>query len=363
MNAVDIIRVPLGRPEFVDYSKVPLGTDIVYGTYSENINYHHITLEDGTPATMIYHWGEGFPGVRLGSYDEYKSHWDSDMSVLNKMQVKLGSLSDDVRLIRAQITMFRRCHYAFPDSIAWILENIGELRHVLSRPVGCALPWWPRTELEHVGKMIETQINLCRWLNGEEVDPGQPPESAEQLRQFYEWLGERTELKELYVERLLWLPNKLLFEIDKRIDELTGTMPDTDLIRKPRENKYGAVHDCWHLYFRVFEIYLRSVGGGSWRAGMPPEGESAKAIFAAKKSYLFALDFWLRGVPLEQAQEECPSESETITKTYALLKESNPTKRWLAGCLWKVLKSRESGVRSDEYDRHPEKVPSEWLRQ
>jgi len=42
---------------------------------------------------------------------------------------------------------------------------------------------------------METQINLCRWLNGEEVDPGQPPESAEQLRQFYEWLGERSELR------------------------------------------------------------------------------------------------------------------------------------------------------------------------
>ncbi|MBM3236295.1 hypothetical protein FJZ31_08360 [Candidatus Poribacteria bacterium] len=34
MNTVDIIKVPLGRPEFVAYSKVPLGTDIVYGTYT-----------------------------------------------------------------------------------------------------------------------------------------------------------------------------------------------------------------------------------------------------------------------------------------------------------------------------------------
>ncbi len=355
--------ISLGRPEFVDYSKVPLGTDIVYGTYSENVNYYHITLEDGTPATMIYHWPSIW-GDRFDSYDAYKIHWDNDISVLNAMQLKLGGLSDDVRLIRAQIAMFRRCHYNFPNSIFWILDGIGNLSPVLSYPVGCALPWWPRTEVHHLSKIMETEINLCRWLNEEGVEPGQPPESAEQLRQFYEWLGERTELKELYVRRQLPMAGKDLSAIETRIDELTGTTPDTDPIRKESSrNRYGAVRDCWHLTFRVLEIYLRSVGGGRWRAGLPPQGESAKAVFEEKKSSLLALDLWLRDLPLEREQEECPSESATIARTYALLKKSSPTKRWLTGCLWKTLKSGDSYAKSDEYDRHPEKVPSEWLAQ
>jgi len=353
--------ISLGRPKFVDYSKVPLGTDIVYGTYSENVNYYHISLEGCTPATMIYHWPSIW-GDRFDSYDAYRSRWDKDVTALNAMQLKLGRLPDDVRLIRAQIAMFRRCHYNFPDSVLWILEGIGSLSPVLSHPVGCALPWWPRTEVHRLAKMMETKLNLCRWLNGESVDPGQPPESAEQLGQFYAWLGERTELKEHYVRRLLWMAGKDLSAIEARIDELTGTTPETDLIRKESSrNRYGAVEDCWHLTFRVLEIYLRSVGGGRWRAGLPPPGESAKAVFKARESSLLALDLWLRDLTVEKAREECLSESTAIARTYALLQKSSPVKRWLAGCLWKTLKSGDSYAKSDEYDRHPEKVPSEWL--
>lgn len=128
----------MGRPEFVEYAKVEIGTDIVHGDYQENVNHHSVTLEDGSPGTMVYHW----PFVKWGepptcTYEDHQKRWDDEILHLNEMQRALGPLSDDIRLIRAQIAMFRRCHYTFPDSILWICEGIGNLCPVLERPVGC----------------------------------------------------------------------------------------------------------------------------------------------------------------------------------------------------------------------------------
>jgi hypothetical protein len=209
--------------------------------------------------------------------------------------------------------------------------------------------------------MIETQINLRRWLNGKNVEPGQPSSSAEQLRNFYSWLGDRTELKELYVRRLLWLDDKTTAQIDNEIDELTGTTRKTDPLRKTRRSKYGPVMDCWHLTFRVLEINLRSIGAGGWRMGMEPEGASAKAMSGARKSYLVALDAYLGNVSLTEAREKNPEHADRIAEVYGLLKAPDETKRWLTGCLWKKLKSGDHMAGSDEYDRDQESAPSNWL--
>jgi len=50
--------------------------------------------------------------------------WDSEIHLVNKMQGRLGKLTADQRLIRAQMAEFCRLHPLFPRSIEILCKEI-----------------------------------------------------------------------------------------------------------------------------------------------------------------------------------------------------------------------------------------------
>jgi hypothetical protein len=104
--------------------------------------------------------------------------WDGEIRSLNEMQSRLGDLTDDQRLIRAQMAEFCRESPLFPESVAVLCEETGEGR--FSRPLrmGCE----GRRLLDSLGYSVPPdQVpgllsgytrSLRRWL--EKSDPSTP---------------------------------------------------------------------------------------------------------------------------------------------------------------------------------------------
>lgn len=100
---------------FVPYGHVPLGFEMV--------------IEKKEVKSWNLWWN-----IRLT--DDPKA-WDSEVDRINELQDSLGRLTENQRLIRAQMAEFCRLHPLFPQSIECLCAEIGD--EYLSRPlkIGC----------------------------------------------------------------------------------------------------------------------------------------------------------------------------------------------------------------------------------
>ena len=184
--------------KFFPYEYVPAGFEIV------------IDLGSGAE---YGHQGEIVPGSKGGIWNlwwnitlsDNPQTWDNEVKAINRMQTRISNLTDDHRLIRAQMAEFCRFHPFFPQSIDILCEEIGTGCFTKLIRFGCE----GRALLETLGfqdpQTLDDQLReslagylqaLNRWL--EQSSPQNPADYM-----VSGFLGQPTDNKISFVEKLV----------------------------------------------------------------------------------------------------------------------------------------------------------------
>jgi len=156
--------------------------------------------------------------------------WDDEVKYINKMQMKLGPLSESIRQVRAHIASLVPCDSGFPVTVDELLNAIG--RGKLDEPsfrngCWCTGMWWEQktTQPSHIESMRTIHAVLTGYLagKGKEEFVKRYPHAADFINHSYEWLGPVAELSE--VQKLMM--DRMLLTIDffTKSSDTTDTGP------------------------------------------------------------------------------------------------------------------------------------------
>ena len=332
-----------------------------------------------------------------------ESGWDAEVKTINKMQTRLGLLSEDIRKIRAHVGSLVPCDTSFPVTVDELLRAVG--RGKLEEPAlhnGCWNPLkWDRPRHGDQPRQAESmqviEQVLRRYLAGEPSDAliADLPHAAGFIRRTYDWLGPRqnfTEIQRLLVEKML-----LQFDfytrrnpdregvtrdacqeggrgaqLDARIASLGGFPSNWEEPAEPGKeelrnlwgridgNIYGGLCDCHHSSFRWIESWICGIGA-SKILPIPTrkKGTERERLGRLLFGYVLALDKWLLGVPMQFLLFDLGhvdlgfDPKNEILRVYAYLgEERTPVKEWLVACLWYTLMFNRIGGNPAGLMRH-----------
>lgn len=170
-------------------------------------------------------------------------------------------------------------------------------------------------------------------------------------------LGERTRLKELYVERLsLCIRFHLdhcpppgtaqhlshgaaVAAVETRVRELD---PDGKiLVHAFGFEGDGTLNICHHKVFRRYDIIISSIGAGGWRAAMPRYAAGGSDLADVVERYVGPIEQWLAGAPASAGSLTDP----LATAIASRLGEPDPAKAFLASLLCSLLRSQQHAAR------------------
>jgi hypothetical protein len=287
--------------------------------------------------------------------------------------------------------------------------------------------WWQTrtTQPRQMESMAVIRDTLTDYLDGvaEEEVIEKRPYAAGFVRRTYQWFGPRSgfsDLQVLMVQRMLLVfgfstqttmtcagvngalwesTNRQLHdrggrgeEIDREIARLAGLpmlypefspeyQATVDSIQDESKRRLYAIcgaiahglHgscDCHHSAFRWIENWIHAIGTGEWTVPTRKKGTERDRLGALFAGYSIALDKWLLGVPMQFLLLDLGhldlgfDPKNEILRVYAHLgDERDPTKEWLAGCLWsqiyrhairfeQMARARPLGVRAGEWMSH-----------
>lgn len=169
-----------------------------------------------------------------------------------------------------------------------------------------------------------------------------------------DYLGERNEVKELLVQRLLyamgWIvdhfpwgstwhkaQNAGIEVIERRLQELGA---DPKIIERLRWHEVdGRLQPCSHKLVRRIDILVSSIGAEKWRGRIPMRGTDGLELSRVLDAHLEPIAAWLRDDGSALAEEEPGA---TILRD---LGEPDPAKRFLARLLHSLLTSQQIEAR------------------
>jgi len=289
--------------------------------------------------------------------------WDNEINLLNKMQSRLGKLTVDQRLIRAQMAEFCRVCPLFPRSIDILCNEIGEERFSKPLKIGCegrdlldSLGYHDQASLNKQQKetLTEHLKSLEKWL-----EKGQAETATES--KVFGFLGQPTDNKVAAVEKLVHIVNsgepsvssfrKLTEDVCKETQKEPVTVtrerykgrPFNCFRCLPEDASITKCHCCYSMFldacilcagtsgeersmldeFRRFveeNILLYSVAINSWL-----KEESLKHITWLKNARYISKD----------------SASRIAERVHSSLGEKNEAKEWLVACLLKTVKDNQ----------------------
>ena len=174
-------------------------------------------------------------------------------------------------------------------------------------------------------------------------------------RRVADLLGERTALKELYVERFClllerWLQNPhgwddpqlvahraAVIEIEAAIRART---PEEGILRAMRMDGDGRLQPCNHKAFRRYDVILSSIGQGQWRGAMPERGTDGFERASVVAKHLDPIEAWI-AEGAEAHMEGAPGD--TIIRS---LGQPDDSKRFLASLLVSLLGAQGMAARN-----------------
>jgi len=326
-------------PRLVAYPYVPPGFEMV------------LSEEDG--ATLLSPGsGGGCWGLWFNvSLSDDPASWDDEVQRLNQLQVTLPALSDDQRLVRAQMAELCRYHSLFPGSVEKIIRNVGAEKLLDAGNLGCEGRGLLRTLGLQTEKLRAEQgrsvaLNASRALRkalrGDE--PVSPLEKKHSLLVKQMGSGSRGTVS--------WLA-----------DVLARGEPETRSFRELCSAHGRRACEDAPPTGRPFHCFRCEQGSGQCCfsqqtdaallciSGMETE-EAGKLFRRFSEEYVLAycdaLNSWLADRPpvnpwadvdaLYVDEEEAQAIAEETAET---LGEKTPLKVWLAGCLLKTLKSNQ----------------------
>ncbi len=307
--------------------------------------------------------------------------WDDEIKLVNERQSKLGELSMDHRLVRAQMAEFCRVNPLFPHSIDLLCEEIGTGR--FSRPVslGCegrgllkTLGYHtPQSTNERRKETLAGYVqSLNRWLA-----PGNPQSLLES--KVFGFLGQPTDVKYDLVQKLLSAvdPNGVSISSLKKLSEEMCKETQGESLAggagRPlncfqcdgcSERESGPVCEC--CYGMLMDAVVLCIG--TFNEARSVSEEFSRFTQENILAYCLAINAWLRAVPVEPVTSLTTMRyiaddvaRQLAPRVHASLGEKDEVKEWLAACLLKTIKDNQRWHRGVELiDRFPQ--ATSWFR-
>jgi len=343
---------------FVAYKYVPLGFEIVIENADVEMGkiwnlWHNVKLTDDPES------------------------WDSEINHINAIQGRLGRLTLDQRLMRAQIAEFCRACPLFPRSVDILCEEIGSDRFSKPMKIGCE----GRGLLDFLGYHSQASLNeqqketlsdyggsLKKWLRH-----GQPMTSTE--FRVFGFLGQQTDSKVASVEKLVHVvdsgePSVSSF---RKLAEDVCRESQNDSVTLTCERYRGRPFNCFEClpkdasmtrcqcwYSMFLDACLLCAGTSGEERSMVDEFR--RFIEENVLAYSVAINSWLNETPAKHRKwlrgaryVSTDSASRIAERVHFSLGEKNETKEWLAACLLKTIKDNQRWhERTELLDDFPE---------
>jgi len=302
--------------------------------------------------------------------------WDIEIKSINKMQGKLGELSMDQRLIRAQMAEFCRLHPLFPQSIDILSREISEDRFRKPAKIGCegrglldSLGYYDHGSLNEQRKETLTQYvkSLKKWLG-----QGQPETPTESKVSGF--LGQSTLGKTAFVEKVVQLvdPDEASVDLLRRLatDVCIRVHSDFNTLDRPFNcfkclPKEDSIPKCQCCYSMFLDACLLCAGTSGEKRSMLDEFR--RFIEENMLAYSVAINSWLNEAPPKHVT--WPENMRYVSEGSALkigetihssLGKTNEVKKWLTACLLKTIKDNQRWhKRTELIDNFPE--AASWL--
>jgi len=314
---------------------VPLGFEIVIGN---------------TNVEMGQIWNLWW-NVRLTDDPE---GWDSEIRSINEIQGRLGGLSIDQRLVRAQMAEFCRLHPLFPQSIDILCKEIGDDHFSIPSKMGCE----GRGLLESLGYHEDGSLNgqrrdtlmqyvksLKKWLR-----QGQARTPTE--FKVFGFLGRSTLNKTAFVEKVVHAidPDEAsvapLRTLAKEI--CVKVCGDFDTLDRPFNcfrciPEEAFIPKCQCCYSMFLDACLLCIGTPCEKKSMLDEFR--RFIEENILAYSVAISSWLNEAQLRYIA--WPKNTRYVSEDNVLriaekidssLGERNEVKEWLTACLLKTIR-------------------------
>jgi len=303
--------------------------------------------------------------------------WDSEINLINKMQGKLGKLTVDQRLTRAQMAEFCRVCPLFPRSIDILCEEIGQDRFSNPAKIGCegrdlldSLGYHDQASLNKQQKEILTEYvkSIEKWL-----EKGQA-ETATELKVFG-FLGQPSDNKVGAVEKLVHIVDsgepsvssfrKLTEDVCKETQKDPVNVTCERYSGRPFNcfgclPKDASITRCQCCYSMFLDACLLCAGTSGEERSMLDEFR--RFVEENILVYSVAINSWLKEEPLKHTTWlkdaryiSKDSASRIAEGVHSSLGEKNEAKEWLVACLLKTVKDNQRWQRRTELtDNFPE---------
>lgn len=290
---------------------------------------------------------------------------DHEVQEINRMELQLGELSQDVRDLRTMMDFCCIWRYDYPARVHQLCRAIGGSGDTLGRchyQVGTD----KRDELTAYARAME------KWL-GRKRDEKTATAGVLALQEkidgkVFSMLGEREALKELLVERtLIGLCSRHIdcsfFGSDgsgKPVEVFPShalnpgrdwhermRSLENEIQRKLGGRSYdflcevgGAEPPCHFKFIRRLEILLGSIGCLSWRGYLPPKDSRVSGRREMTQKYLALLrEYWAGENAADDGGEDAAYRS-LKEELFNALGTPELYKRWLVASLWKNIKNQ-----------------------
>jgi hypothetical protein len=304
----------------------------------------------------LYFLDENIRGYSWGDTQE--------LSEINDMQLKVGSLSHEVRSLRTIVDFCCIWRYDYPQRVHDICNAIGGKGSTLAR---CHY----QVGTEKRDELIAYAQALKKWFEGNSGKEDIVLEDKEMVKdvegRVFSMLGEREGIKELLVERTflglasrnidcsffgsrgdgqpeqVFPSNAYPLENDWRsrmrslereiLNEMGGEA--YDFFCEPG----GAEPACHFKFIRRLEILIGSIGCLKWRGSLPPKDSKVSGRRKVTQDYLSILHaYWSNAALRGFDKDETLQSLQQIL--FDALGEPEPHKRWLVASLWKNIKNQ-----------------------
>lgn len=323
-----------------------------------NYNGKEETLQDWEKEFLADHrWGRlkmWFPKNHISLDSETVT---SELTHLRTLWNKIQPLDQAGENILKSIIALEICNWNLEKSIFNICKAIGEKKSP-TIPIGHL----NSITSERWKKVWAYYLALRNWLlfkriNGYEVLQNLCDPDRLVMEKISKLLGERNELKELYVERLcllfkFWLGGYTTLEKHPQMithhaavraieEKILKKDPDNIILKSMKFEGDGRLQPCNHKAFRRYDIIISSIGGGKWRATIPRKGTDGLERAALLDKYLLAIESWIKD---KKKIDEYYLEN-LYEKIYSLLREPDDTKIFLASLLVSLLRPQQIAAR------------------
>ncbi len=256
-------------------------------------------------------------------------------------------LDDDARELILQILCLEICNWRLEDSVLELCHAIGQ-----GRPATFGIGHTDSITDERWRQVLAYHAALRSWQTA-----GKPSAYDTLLKNIdasgsvrdrvFGMLGERSELKQLYVERFCLCLERWLREylppqhgllcghraaVEALESEIRKRDDDGRILNAMRGDGDGRLRPCGHKAFRRYDIILSSIGCGKWRGAMPACGNGGTRRADTLGACLAPIQAWL-----DRTERRCDYD--------AILGEPNPRKRFLVSLLVSLLRSQELSAR------------------